>query len=144
MSLEESLHAVKKADEAMNARRWEDFLRIFDDDAELHAPGMPEPIKGKDAIREFYEGFTNAFPDLHVKQDRSFGQGEWVCAEYTVTGTHKGPLPGPKGQLIPPTQKPMRVANSTVYKVKDGKVKEVHEYYDLFGFMAQLGLIPEE
>ena len=55
---------------------------------------------------------STAFPDLHIETVRSFGQGDWVCVEWVVTGTHTGPLMGPGGETIPATNKTARVPGS--------------------------------
>jgi len=59
-----------------------------------------------------------------------------------VTGTHLKPLANPAGPPIPPTNRKIRVANCSVYRVQGGKVVEVHEYFDQLGFLAQLGVAP--
>ncbi len=93
-------------------------------------------------MREYLQGFGNAFPDLHIEKERAFGQGDWVSVELTITGTHKGPLPGPGGETIPATNKPVRFRNSIITKYEGGKIAEEHRYFDQLGLMAQLGLAP--
>src|SRR6266571_5228371 len=85
---------------------------------------------------------AGAVPDLRTQKDRSFGQGDWVCLETTSSGTHKGPLLGPGGQAIPATGKSFRMKVAGVFKLERRRITEVHEYFDLAGFMAQLGLSP--
>lgn len=142
MAEADSLKVIEAVENAMRARDWVAFANLHADDVSLHSPDNPEPLRGRAAVQSWYEGFVNGMPDLDAKSLRTFAQGEWVCGEYEVTGTHTGPLSGPEGESIPPTNKRIHVANCSVYKVKGGKVTEVHEYYDLMGFMAQLGLTP--
>lgn len=73
---------------------------------------------------------------------RAFGQTDWVSAEFAFKGTHKGPLPGPGGQSIPATNRPLQMKYAVVYKLEDGEITERHEYFDLLGMMAQLGIKP--
>lgn len=109
----------------------------------MYSPQTPEPTKGIAPHRESMQGLLTAFPDMQMTEEQSFGQGDWMCVTWTATGTHTGPLAGPGGQTIPPTGKPVRLDLCGVAKVEGGKITEEHNYFDLLGMMAQLGLAPE-
>ncbi len=102
----------------------------------------PEPLKGRAATNELLKGVFAAFPDLRVRKERAFGEGDWVSWQGVITGTHKGPFLGPSGQSIPPTQMSVLIPFSSVAKVENGKFTEVHTYMDQLGMLVQLGLIP--
>jgi predicted ester cyclase len=104
-----------------------------------HQPGRPEPLRG----REDYRRSTwIPFPDFRFELERAFGQGDWLCVQGTLTGTHEGPLEGPGGETIPPTGKAIHVPICLVVRLDSGKAVEVYEYNDQLGFLAQLGLAP--
>lgn len=86
--------------------------------------------------------FLTAFPDFEITKERIFGQGEWVCLEFLFTGTHKGPYPGPSGQVIPATGRPLRSSECEVFRVKGGKIVEIYAYWDELGYLQQLGAAP--
>ncbi len=138
----DSIAVIDRLEKAQMARDWEEFANLHAESVIQFAPDRAEPRKGRPELVGFYRTFFDAFPDMDAKRERVFAQGEWVCAEYTVTGTHLKPLANPGGQPIPPTNKKVRVANCSVYRVQGGKVVEVHEYFDQLGFLAQLGLAP--
>lgn len=138
----DTLHVIQSWEVAQTKRDWKRFEALLAESVVLRAPGVPEPLKGPRAVREFYQSFTDAFPDLDPDTQRRFAQGEWVFAEYAVSGTHKGPLVG-GGQTIPPTNKRVKVPNATVYRVQAGKITEVHEYFDQLGLLTQLGLVSQ-
>ena len=70
-----------------------------------------------------------------------FGQGDWTCTIAIHTGTHKGPMTGPGGKVIPPTNKKFRVEFCTVaHWNQKGEILEERLFYDLVGVMRQLGL----
>lgn len=140
MAEDDILKVVEAAERAMNARDLDAFANLHAENVTLYAPDSPEPMRGRDSIKHWYGGFVNGFPDMNVKAERLFAQGEWVCGQYTVSGTHTGPLPGPEGKDIPATNKRVKMSSATVYRIQGGKVTEVHEYFDMLGFMAQLGL----
>ena len=143
MSVEDNLRVINKVGEAYNARDWDRVAKLHAESVIGWSPESPEPRKGRAAIREEFVGYATAFPDSRLQVERTFGQGDWVCGEFTFTGTHKGALPGPGGQTVPATNKPLRMTYAVVFKFDRGEIVERHEYFDLSGMMAQLGLAPQ-
>ena len=141
MSVEENLRLLRDSTEAFRAHDWDRMWEHFAESVVYHGPESPEPLKGRAALREQFEGYWAAFSDFRVKTD-SFGQGDWVCQEYIFTGTHTGPLKGPGGETIPATGKPLRMEGCTLYKFEGGEIVELRDYSDLLGMMTQLGLVP--
>jgi len=86
------------------------------------------------------ESIVARYPDIREEMKRAFGQGDWVCIEYTITGTNKGPLKLPDGKIIQPTNKRIRISFCSVYKFKDGKITECYTYYDRLEWREQLGI----
>lgn len=83
------------------------------------------------------------FPDNHVQNNPYrvlFGQNDWTCSIAIFTGTHKGPMIGPEGKSIPPTNKKFQVDFCTVAHWKNGKIVEENLFYDQVGMMKQVGL----
>ncbi len=126
--------------EAYNKRDWDLVEKLHSKSVVGVSPDTPEPRRGREAIRQEFSGFASAFPDSRLRMTRAFGQKDWVVGEFSFTGTHKGPLAGPGGQAVPATNRPLRMEYAVVYKLKDGEITERHEYFDLMGMMAQLGL----
>ena len=142
MSVEENLKVINEVDEAFNKRDWNAFDARHNDDVISYSPMTPEPAKGIAAHKEAVQGILEAFPDFEMKREKSFGQDDWIFASYTLTGTHKGPLPGPGGKTIPPTNKPIRVPFGSAVRFENGKIAEEHIYYDRLAMLSQLGINP--
>lgn len=142
MNTEDNIRAIGRSMDAYNTRDFEGFARPFAKTATYHSPNLPEPLKGREEIRQHFAEHPPIFPDTHVEIERSFGQEELVCAECIWTATHKGPLPGPDGQPIPATNKSVRLPIVVVYRFKEGQILEAREYWDQVAFMTQLGLFP--
>ncbi len=142
MSVEENLRMIERWTEAYNAHDFEGFAKPFTESALYHAPNLPEPLEGREEIRRHFSGHPATFPDTRVSIERSFGQGDVVCAEVIWTATHEGPLSGPGGQTVPPTNKSVRLPIAAVFKFEKGKITEAREYWDQAAFMTQLGLSP--
>ena len=144
MTLEESLKAVDAAESALEARDWDGFDAAHAESVVVHSPFTPEPTKGRQAHREQLQGLATAFPDMKTERLGIFGSGDWICAELLVTGTNTGPMRGPTGEDVPPTNKSVRLHILNIAQVVNGEIAEEHTYFDQLGFLAQLGLLPEE
>ncbi len=128
--------------EALNDKSVEQFLSLHSEGVVLFDPTLAKPLRGHGELRGLIEGLFRMFPDYHVSKVRSFGQDEWVCLEAEETGTMKGPIPGPGGLMVPPTNRSFKIQSSIVCQTTEGKISEVRIYYDALGLMAQLGLKP--
>ena len=135
------LRLIENRRDAFNARDWERFLNFHVRSIVVQAPGLPEPLKGHEALRQYAQAFIAAFPDVRSEIVRSFGDGMWACVELTAAGTNTGPMQGPGGQVIPATHKRIRMTLADVLTFDRGQITEIHEYFDLAGMMAQLGLM---
>jgi ketosteroid isomerase-like protein len=126
---------------AINTGDWEAYGSLFAEDLHMVTPGFPSPTTGRDVRVKLAQGLVNAFPDARVEPLRSFGKGDWACIEVLFTGTHTGPMPGPDGTEIPPTNKPVKFPYCMVVRFEDGLVSELYEYYDQLSLLTQLGLM---
>ena len=67
--------------------------------------------------------------------------GDVAVEEGTFTGTHRGVLHGPAGD-IPPTERPVAVPYVQVLRFRDGRHVSFNLVYDRLLMLEQLGLIP--
>jgi predicted ester cyclase len=119
----------------------------FDRLGEVDAPTlvMTTPVgavSGPQGHAQFVKGFATAFPNFKHTVTRCVEAGDEISCEGTFSGDHTGPMMTPDGKVIPATQKPVEIPYAAFAKVKDGKVAQLHVYFDMMGFMQQLGLIP--
>jgi len=130
----------KKGADAFNRHDLDGFVGIYSSDAVVNDPAYPEPLKGHEAIRKDISDFFTAFPDLQVRLVNSLATGDAIAAEWSMTGTHKGPLPGPSG-TIQPTNKTFEVSIGTFETLDSaGRIAEEHRYYDQASLFTQLGI----
>lgn len=150
MTVEQNLRMVDAAFEAINDQDWDHLWGFHMDGIAMSVPDLPDPVKGREAVQARLRAWAEALPDLSWKRVRGFGQGDWVCVELTITGTHKGPLrhgldeatlATQRDSFVPPTGKRIELRACVVYKVEQGEISESHIYYDQLGFMNQLGLV---
>jgi steroid delta-isomerase-like uncharacterized protein len=89
---------------------------------------------GIDALKEAITGFRVAFPDTTVTiKERADGESQSLFV-WEFSGTNTGP-----GEFSP-TGKAASVTGATLIRYRDGKMAEEHVYFDVLGFMQQLGL----
>ena len=87
---------------------------------------------------EFFKTFDNRLVNNPYKI--AFGDGDHTCTVADWTVTMKGPMKGADGKTIQPTGKTAKLEFCTVATWKDGEIVEERLFYDVVGFMKQLGL----
>jgi steroid delta-isomerase-like uncharacterized protein/uncharacterized protein (TIGR02246 family) len=146
-STTETIVATSSADEAKNVelakamfsaiekKSEKDFVAALADDVELEGFIHLAPVDGKEEAKKFFKAVTTAFPDAKFDVKRAWGLGDYVIAEYELTGTHKGAL----GQ-IKPTNRKVAIEGVDVMKMKGGKLSRAWTYTNGLQLMTQLGM----
>ena len=142
MATEEHRKLAEQIENAINGKDVDAFRMLHLENVTAWNPTSSGPTTGIEAHLEEMQGLWNAFPDLTVEMTRVFGEGEWVCTEYTIQGTHKGPMKGPAGEEIPPTGKALRLEALGIIRIENGKIAEEKDFFDTGSMAAQLGLTP--
>ncbi len=135
---------MKTLDDAWNAQDWDTFSKRHAENVAVYWPGQEEPTRGLKAHQKEAVEFFKTFPDNRVGNNPYkvlFGQEDWTCSVGEMTGTMKGPMMGPGGKAIPPTNKKFRVELCTVAHWKDREITDERLFYDLTSVMKQLGLM---
>lgn len=92
---------------------------------------------GLDAERQITTTFINAFPDLQFTIHMIFGEGEFVSALATCSGTHTGDLMG-----LPTTNKRLEASLMLIFQVVDGKIIEHWSNGNIMSELHRLGIVP--
>jgi predicted ester cyclase len=108
-------------------------------DMVLLLPGLPDPIRGLEGVRQFTATFHSAFTGYRLQVNELIAEGEGVECRLTMGGTHTAPLISPAG-VIPPTGKSFSVGSTSFLRIADGKIIEERVEMDLADMMAQLGV----
>jgi predicted ester cyclase len=101
-------------------------------------PGGP-PLEGQEAIGGMFRAYVRAFPDFACRTVHAIESGDTYAAETAFSGTHKGPLATPQGEL-PPTGRKVSWQSADIVRVEGGKIVSWHVYHDPLPMLAQLGL----
>jgi steroid delta-isomerase-like uncharacterized protein len=132
-----NVETAKKMFGAFEKKNDADFLGNTSDDIAWDDLSTPEMMKGKAAGKKFFADMTKAFPDVKLDGTNVWGIGDFVIAENTMTGTHKGAFMG-----IQPTKKSVNLHSIDIIQMKDGKAIKGWTYANGAEMMMQLGLMP--
>lgn len=127
--------------EALNRHDAAAAAAAYTADAVVLDPQYPEPLRGRNAIVKDFEELFGAFPDLEVTEKLTLIEGDAYAIEFTMRGTHKGPLIGPSGH-IPATGKRVEFHGGAFGRV-DAEARAIEERrsFDLTGMLSQIGLL---
>lgn len=138
-----NMELMQTLDDAWNAQDVEVFRRRHKDDVVVTWPGGAPPTQGIDAHVAESVAFWKTFPDQRLDSRPYrvfFASGDWTCSIARFRGTMTGPMMGADGSEIPPTGKSFEVDFCTVAHWEDGQITEENLFYDLVGFLQQIGL----
>src|SRR5882672_1503506 len=124
---------MKGIAEGFNAHDSKKIASFFTEDCVVSAYGMPD-AHGRDDVAKGLQGFFDFAGDSKSNASRVWVKGNVVVDEIVWAGTMTGDFMGTKASKKPLGQ--MRV--HVMWVTDDGLVKEMHEYGDDAGLMAQM------
>ncbi|MER5941785.1 SgcJ/EcaC family oxidoreductase [Streptomyces sp. NPDC001928] len=129
--------AITTADSTTIAELYaKDAVAVTPDGGELH---------GRDDIAEYWRQMTQAVPDGTYESVHAYEVGNTAIDEGVFSGRNTGPIQLPTGEMLPPTQKEIRIRGVDFATVDaDGRIVDYRLYFDEMEFMGQLGLLPDE
>jgi steroid delta-isomerase-like uncharacterized protein len=93
----------------------------------------PHPNIGRDAVAASYVDLFQGFPDCRSEVLNELSAGDQALVEIRWLGTNTGEFRG-----TPSTGKPVDVKIAYVFKVRDGRISRITEYYDGATVAAQM------
>lgn len=134
---------ARQSIELFNQGKIDEWSKMVRDDAQLVTP-IAGTIKGRDAIVGYFKQMRQTFPDARIDIHTIVNEGNSIAVEYTFSGTNKGPMQLPTGQMIPPTNKALSGPSADIAEIdNEGKLKSLHQYFDTARGLEQLGLAPQ-
>jgi len=129
---------LQRETDAWNAHDADGVAACYAEDAVMHDVGLPEPLRGRDAIRDSVAGYLAAFSDLHVEGGELIVSGNRAAQEWKVTGTNDGELLG-----MPATGRSATTFGCGVAEIgDDGLIRRGGNYWNAAALMQQLGMMP--
>ena len=134
--------AMDRLTDAIFSRDWEAVARLYAPEGVAVTPDRGE-VRGNREIAEWSQEFLVAFPDARYESVYAHESGDTAIDEGYMTGTNTGPLVSPTGEMMPATEKPVRLRACDIATVEDGAITSHRFYFDQVEFMGQLGLMEE-
>ncbi len=137
MSIEDT---IRRSYEAMSRGDAAGYAAAFAEGAMLVDPLFPDGLHGPEAIQAATEAMLKTFPDLSATLRSIVESGNRAAVEATYRGTNEGPLAMPGGKL-PPTGREITIELCEIFEVgDDGLILHDRSYFDVAGFLQQLGI----
>jgi steroid delta-isomerase-like uncharacterized protein len=137
MSEADNRRLIEEAYAALNRRDLDAHLKLLDDSYVWESDTFPAPVKGREAIRQTFNEYWAAFPDMRVDIEQIISSGDHVVVRYRTTGTQKGEFKG-----IAPTNRQISINGCNVHEVKNGLCLRTFGYFDRLAMREQLGVVP--
>jgi steroid delta-isomerase-like uncharacterized protein len=120
--------------EAFNAADWKSLKDSVAADVVYVDIPSQRRLEGVGQFIEEYQNWKNVAPDCKGTPRNTFVSGNTVIVEVDWKGTQTGAFLD-----HPPTGKTWDVKGCQVITMKNDKIKELHQYYDMSTIFRQLG-----
>jgi steroid delta-isomerase-like uncharacterized protein len=133
---EQNIKLIEKLFEEININRnLEVYDELCDPQYSFYSPSLsPDPLSLGE-VKVYAEMILKAFPDVNYTLKKIFADGQHVIVWNVFNGTHRGDFQG-----IPATGNQIKVSSILLFLIKDGKIIEEREEYDMLGAMMQMGM----
>jgi steroid delta-isomerase-like uncharacterized protein len=124
-------------EEIWNQGRYELVDELLHPNALAH--GLREggqPVRGPEELKMFQRAFRAGFPDIHIDIDDLVVEDEKVAARFTARATHRGDFFG-----VAATGREINVSGMCLVVIRDGRMVEAWNQYDLLGILRQIGAL---
>lgn len=101
---------------------------------------LGERFSGTEQVRAFVDGMSTAFSsDYAFTLGLVVGDGDACCFEWRLAGTNDcaDPVRG-----LPPTGRRFDVPGVSVVRLRDGRIAQERDYWNLADYLGQVGLMP--
>lgn len=142
MTEPEVIRLARENVEAYSTGDWQRLRAALASDVIYDEVGTQRRLQGVEQMVEAYQTWKNAIPDGKGTVTTAFASGNSVLIEVTWSGTQTGPLMGPSG-IVPPSGKTINVRGAQVIIVEAGKIRELHQHFDLLTLLQQIGAAPK-
>jgi steroid delta-isomerase-like uncharacterized protein len=114
---------------------------LYAPDAVMIQADVPTPVRGREALLEYYKAMYKAMPDFKADLSVVAFSADTIVFEVVGAGTFTAPLATPEGE-VPPTGNKIGFKAAFFAKISpDGLIAEDRSYFDNLAFMKQLGVI---
>lgn len=130
---------------AFNRGNIQRFRDLFLDDATYTLEPHGTVLQGADRIVAYLWELRDSFPDVHLDIAGSFmsPDGAEGVMELVLSGTHTADMMSPNFGLVRASGRHVMLRECFVFRLRDGKIASIDNYFDPTSIAAQLGLDSE-
>ncbi|MBA3432166.1 MAG: ester cyclase [Actinobacteria bacterium] len=138
MSSEPLVLAERFHEEIFRQDNYDTADEILAPDFEWHMPGLPPSMANREGVKQFAKMLRSAFPDYELTHDDTILADDKVVIRWTNrAGTHQGDFLG-----VAATGAEASSTGIDIFRIADGQIVELHQFWDQMGVTVQLGLLP--
>ena len=137
MTIDQRVEKHRRSIQAFNDRDLDRVVALYSDDIIVTDHAQQTTMKSREAIRGWNQAWIDAFSDGQIEILDCFGSGDVTVARFVGRGTNDGPMAG-----MEPTNQRVELHLCDVARWEGDEVVEDHLYYDLYGMLAQMGVVP--
>lgn len=112
------------------------YEELFAETVTLYGPASGQVVKGRAALKRVDQGYHRAYPGAKFELEEIFAHGDAVTVRWTCHASFKE---GHKG--ITPKKKSFRIWGMSHYRISQGKIVEIRQFWDRLGILEQIGEI---
>ena len=107
------------------------IFELCDPEVVLHGGG-PEPMRGVEAVRNFWKSIRSKYPGVRVE------------VEQVIEGPHGVACRSSSKMPHPQTGEMITLRGSTFATIEDGRFTEVHDVWDFSTLLEAMGSVPQD
>ena len=142
MNDQDRIEACQEIIDGFNAGDTKRFRTVLADNCFYDEVATQRGCRGADNIVEFWEGWRKAMSNINGTVTNTMTCGNNVVFEVNWKGTLDGEFTGPTGTIKPTGKTQMTRACLVFTTDGDNKIAECKHFFDMFGFMQQVGALP--
>lgn len=132
---EQNAALVTRIFDELNKRNEAVYQELYAPEYAWHFPANNPKTLTREEEAVFVKLLWVGFPDIHYDIEEIVARDDTIVARFMARGTHKGEYQG-----LLPTGNTWETGGVWMARIKNGKVVEVREEFDLLGWMQQLGM----
>ena len=118
-------------EQVWNLKRRDAIAEMMAPDAVLHDGGTDST--GPEGFYPFFDRISSTFSDLQVEVLDSIAEGDKACVRWSCRAIHTG-----HGLGFDPTGVPIHITGISIFRVRDGKIVEAWQNWDMLGMIEQI------
>ncbi len=120
--------------EVMTQGKLEVIDEIMTPNFAFRIPTIPDPIRGREGMKQFIKGLHTSFPDVEVTLHYQIVEDNKVAVRYSLTGTHKAEFLG-----IPASNNQVSDRGNDLFHFVGNQIESIWVAEDALGLVEQMG-----